>query len=185
MLDDATLFRIVHEIAKHGTCSRLNVGALLVHDNRIVSTGYNGVATGLPHCNHFDTNPCHKSVHAEANAIVFAARNGISSDGSTLYCTHGPCDSCAGLIVNAGVKEVKYYKDYRNDNGIRSLRDANVSVVKYEEEIPQTELPEWFEQYEKSTSPLVRRMLWETKLTEQEQLQRCKSCFLNKSECNH
>lgn len=134
MLDDDTFFRVVHEIAKAGTCSRLNVGALVVRDNRIVSTGYNGTASGLPHCHHYDDKPCHKSVHAEANAIIFAARNGLATDGAILYCTHAPCDSCAGLIVNAGITTVKYYTPYRNANGLFSLEEAGVKVEKFSED---------------------------------------------------
>lgn len=102
-----------------------------MRDNRILSPGYNGTASGLPHCNHSDNKPCHKSVHAEANAIVFAARHGIKTLDSTLYCTHAPCDSCAGLIINAGIKIVKYLNPYRNDNGLYSLTAAGIKVEKY------------------------------------------------------
>lgn len=136
MLDDDTFFRIAHEIAKAGTCSRLNVGALVVRDNRIIATGYNGTATKLPHCHHYDDKPCHKSVHAETNAIVFAARNGLSTDRATLYCTHAPCDACAGIIVNAGIAQVKYHTSYRNDNGLASLIEAGITVFKFGEEDP-------------------------------------------------
>lgn len=128
MISDQQFFNILDEIAKSGTCSRLQVAAIIVSDNRMVSPGYNGTARGLPHCHHDDNKPCHKSVHAEANAIVFAARYGIKTLGTTLYCTHAPCDSCAGLIINAGIESVKYANHYRNDNGIKSLEAAGVHV---------------------------------------------------------
>lgn len=129
MLTDEQFFNIAFEIAKSGTCSRLQVAAFLVRDNRILSTGYNGTASGVPHCHHSDNKPCHQTVHAEANAIVFAARYGIQTLGSTLYCTHAPCGNCAGLIINAGIVEVKYARHYRNQNGIDSLREAGINAV--------------------------------------------------------
>lgn len=133
MLTDKQFFNIANEIALSGTCSRLKVAALIVPDNRIASSGYNGTARGLPHCHHYDNKPCHKSVHAEANAIVFAARYGIKTLDSTMYCTHAPCDSCAGLIINAGIAEVKYLNSYRNDNGLYSLSTAGVKVSQHDD----------------------------------------------------
>lgn len=118
-------------ISQSGTCSRLKVGALIVRDNRIVSHGYNGTASKLEHCHHYDNKPCHKSVHAESNAIVFAARNGIRTSGCILYCTHAPCDGCAGPIINSGIKEVKYFSEYRNSNGVVSLKKAGLKVVRF------------------------------------------------------
>lgn len=122
---------MAHEIALSGTCSRLQVGALLVKDNRIVSMGYNGTAHGLPHCNHHNDKPCHASVHAETNVVAFAAKNGISSEGSTMYVTTSPCDSCAGIIINAGVARIKYNLPYRNDNGLLSLKTAGLIVEQF------------------------------------------------------
>lgn len=134
MIDDAGFFRIAHEVAKYGTCSRLQVGALLVKDNRLLVPGYNGTASGLAHCHHYDTKPCHKTVHAEANAIVFAAREGISTKGATLYCTHAPCGGCAGLIINAGIVCVKYYAPYRNDLGLRAFEEVGITVERFFED---------------------------------------------------
>jgi dCMP deaminase len=137
LLTDRQFFNIAEEVALSGTCSRLKVAALIVPDNRIASSGYNGTARGLPHCHHHDNKPCHKSVHAEANAIVFAARYGIKTLDSTMYCTHAPCDSCAGLIINAGIKVLKYKNSYRNDNGLYSLATAGVEVIQYESSTDQ------------------------------------------------
>lgn len=136
MIPDDCFFRIAHEVAKNGTCSRLQVGALIVVENRIVSVGYNGVASGLPHCNHYDNKPCHKSVHAEANAVIFAAKHGISTDGGILYCTHAPCGACAGLLINAGITAVKYYSPYRSEAGLWSLTEAGVKVERFTENGP-------------------------------------------------
>ncbi len=133
MISDATFFDIARTIARHGTCSRLNVGSLIVRDNRIVSTGYNGSAQGLPHCHHDDDLPCHASVHSEVNAIAFAARHGVATLGAAMYCTHCPCDHCAGIIINSGIRTVVYETPYRNDRGIVSLMAAGVEVVKWED----------------------------------------------------
>lgn len=134
ILDDSFFFRQAHDLAKYGTCTRLRVGALLVKDNRVISIGYNGTAHGLEHCHHFDDKPCHKNVHAEMNVIVFAAKLGISTQDTTMYVTHLPCDGCAGPIINAGVSIVKYYSPYRNDNGLFSLEKAGLLVERYYEE---------------------------------------------------
>ena len=131
-------------VAGQSTCCRLNVGAVLVKDNRVISIGFNGVPSGQKHCEeHFD-EVCKKAgtskeeyfktkefmdihgkfsneneLHAEQNAILFAAKNGIATAGATLYVTLSPCINCAKVIVAAGIKTV-YYKDLydRSQDGI-------------------------------------------------------------------
>ncbi len=98
-------------IAARGTCDRLQVGAIITRNARIVSSGYNGNVSGAPHCNHSEwpLAPCSTAVHAEANAIVFAARHGVGVEGAEMWCTHQPCLACANLIINAGSLRVFRY----------------------------------------------------------------------------
>jgi dCMP deaminase len=129
-------------ISDAGTCSRLQVGAVIVRDRRIISTGYNGAPKGMPHCDH--SNPddlrfttimggCVVSVHAEANAICYAAKTGIATDKASLYTTDAPCQKCAELIVNAGIIEVIYGREYRIRDGLDLLKAARVHVTSIEQ----------------------------------------------------
>lgn len=119
-------------IARRSTCSRLHVGAIIAHDHRPIVTGYNGAPAGMIHCDHFldlrETEGCQIAVHAEANAIAYAARQGLAVDGASLYCTHEPCYKCSQLIINAGIKEVYYAKPYRLHDGVALLRAAGIKV---------------------------------------------------------
>lgn len=145
---DQTLMQMAKLMADRATCSRAQVGAIIVKETRPVSSGYNGTAAGLPHCDHtcdctmLPTNPdpkhhwtdcktrqpCRLSVHAEANAIAFAAKNGVATDGATLYTTMAPCLECAKLIVNAGIIRVVAACQYRDDSGTRLLHSLGVNV---------------------------------------------------------
>ena len=128
MLSDDQFFRIAGIVAESGTCSRLQVGALVVRDNRIISVGYNGAAAGLPHCQHDDDTPCRRAVHAEVNALVYAARAGVPTLGATVFSTHAPCEVCAGTMINAGISAVKYQHHYRDMSGVKRLMEAGVAV---------------------------------------------------------
>lgn len=129
---DATLLAAAYAWARRSTCSRLQVGAVLARDGRTLSTGYNGAPSGLAHCEHLDDEPCAVSVHAEANALIFAGRHGVSTEGATLYLTHAPCLGCAGLVVNAGVVEVVYAEPYRSTAGIEALGRARLVVRRWD-----------------------------------------------------
>ena len=122
------------------TCLRRQVGAVIIKDNRVISTGYNGAAKGLPHC---DTIGCLRvelnipsgeraelcrAVHAEQNAIVQAAFFGLSTEGSTIYVTHQPCIICAKLIIQAGIKRVIYIEGYNDKYSLQMLEDAKIEV---------------------------------------------------------
>lgn len=122
------LLDIAAQVARRSTCSRLQVGAVLARDGRILSTGRNGAPSKLTHCDHtYDSHsPCTQSVHAEVNAVAFAARHGVASDGASLYLTHAPCAACAGVIINSGVESVVYAKHYRSTEGINRLEDAGI-----------------------------------------------------------
>ncbi|HUW45124.1 MAG TPA: deaminase [Dehalococcoidia bacterium] len=125
------LVNIVELVSRRSTCQRLAVGAILVRDGRILSSGYNGAPRGLPHCNHHvsETEPCTRTVHAEANAIAFAAKTGVETDGAELYCTHSPCNDCAKLMINAGISRFVYVIPYRDEEPLALLRSAGIGVT--------------------------------------------------------
>lgn len=115
------------------TCSRAHVGAVFSRDGRILSTGYNGAPAGMPHCEHtqeyeefHEGKGCKISVHAEANGIAWAARNGVSLEGSFVHTTLSPCYACCQLMINAGVGHVVYLQLYRDQSGLDLLRAAGV-----------------------------------------------------------
>lgn len=116
-------------VSKRATCERASVGCVIIKDKRIVATGYNGALIDgecLQVCN--ITEGCKHAVHAEANAIAFSAKLGISLLGSTLYCTHQPCYECAKLIIQSGIVEVYYCLPYRLTEGITLLAEAGVKL---------------------------------------------------------
>ena len=96
-------------------CERLQVGCLLVKDNRIISQGYNGFLPGCPHESIIRDNHEMATVHAEQNAIADCAKRGVSCNESIAYITHYPCIHCCRLLLASGIKEIKYIDDYKND----------------------------------------------------------------------
>ena len=96
-------------------CERLQVGCLLVKDNRIISQGYNGFLPGCPHEPIVRDNHEMATVHAEQNAIADCAKRGVSCNESIAYITHYPCIHCCRLLLASGIKEIKYINDYKND----------------------------------------------------------------------
>jgi dCMP deaminase len=125
---------IAESVAKRGTCDRLQVGAIIMRDNRVISTGYNGNVSGEKHCDHQWDSPdlreqgCRTAIHAEANAIIFAARHGVAVEGADLWTTHQPCLNCANLIINAGISRVFFRNSYRLIEGMLALQRARVEV---------------------------------------------------------
>jgi dCMP deaminase len=106
------------------------VGCLLVKDNRIVSTGYNGFLPGAPHTSIVRNNHEQATVHAEQNALCDCAKRGVSCNKATAYVTHYPCIICARLMLAAGIHEIKYIHDYKNDNLVRVLAEqVNVPII--------------------------------------------------------
>jgi len=124
-------------VSKRGTCPRAQVGAVLVRDKRIISIGYNGAPAGQPHCLDMGCimvdKGCVRAVHAEANVIAFAAKQGISTLDATMYVTLEPCINCAKLMINAGIKEVvilgKAGSYPRSAAGIAMLKEAGIGLV--------------------------------------------------------
>jgi dCMP deaminase len=111
------------------TCSRLQVGAVLVRDDEVIGAGYNGAPKGVKHCVHVDDSPCRVSVHAEANALIHARK---STTGSVLYVTHAPCFECAKLIINARVDHVVFAEYYRSLEGLDILSQGGVPYTHLE-----------------------------------------------------
>jgi len=127
------LMQMAMTASLRSTCQRKQVGALLAIDGRPISIGYGGAPSHFPHCDESIcdlTKPCTRTVHAEANAIAFAARKGIATEGSALYCTLAPCLDCAKLLINSGVLHVNYLETYRNSDGIILLATAGIIVSK-------------------------------------------------------
>lgn len=129
---DHTLMAIATAVSERSTCNRAHVGAVISRGSRVISTGYNGSPSGMDHCPSPEEPGCTRTVHAETNAIVFAARYGISTDGCTLYTTVSPCVECAKLIINAGIVRVVYKEPYRLTDGIELLKMTDVEVDRYD-----------------------------------------------------
>ncbi len=124
---------IAFAVAERSTCDRAHVGAVLVSDRRILTTGYNGAPSGLPHCDEVGhllvDGHCVRTLHAEQNAIIQAALHGVSIGGSTAYVTHQPCLTCAKMLINAGIRRVVFAGNYPDDHGRRFLQQAGVELV--------------------------------------------------------
>lgn len=114
---DDYFMNIARVVATRGTCDRKHVGAVIVRDRVILSTGYNGSIRGLPHCDEVGHDMvdghCVRTIHAETNALVQAARNGVAVDGAEIYVTASPCWECFKLLANAGIKKIVYGEFYR------------------------------------------------------------------------
>ena len=125
--------RIAEEVATRGTCDRRRVGAVIVRDRMILSTGYNGSIRGLPHCDEvghmMENDHCVATIHAEANALLQAARNGVRIEGSEIYTTASPCWSCFKMIVNAGIQSIYYGAFYREERIFRVAEELGITLV--------------------------------------------------------
>jgi dCMP deaminase len=122
---------IVQVTAKRSPCERLQVGCLLVKDNRIVSQGYNGFLPGCEHQSIVRDGHEQATVHAEQNAIADCAKRGVSCEDCTAYITHYPCIICCRILLSAGIKKIKYIHDYRNDELVQYfLKMVNVTLDK-------------------------------------------------------
>jgi len=124
---------IARQVASRATCDRKHVGALLVRDRTILSTGYNGSIRGLPHCDEvghmMENGHCVATVHAEANAIIQAAKNGVRIDGATMYTSASPCWSCFKLIANAGCVRIVYGEFYRDSRLFQFAEQLGIELV--------------------------------------------------------
>ena len=128
---DNYFMSIAFLISSRSSCDRLHVGCVLVKDTRIISVGYNGFLPKLPHTSHVRDGHEQATVHAEQNAICDCAKRGVSCKDATAYVTHYPCIICTRLLLAAGIKEIKYLEDYKNDELVEVFTNQlNVSVLK-------------------------------------------------------
>jgi len=144
---DEYFMKIAHDISERSTCTRRHVGAILVKDKRILATGYNGAPKRLAHCAETgclrqqlgipsgERHELCRALHAEQNAIIQAANQGVAIEGSTLYCTTAPCSLCAKMLINAGVTRVVFAGAYPDQMAIDFFQQAGVEVEQLEYEI--------------------------------------------------
>ncbi len=137
---DQYFMKMAHLASERSTCLRRKVGAVIVADKRVLTTGYNGAPKGLPHCEETgcirqqrnvpsgERHELCRGVHAEQNAIIQAAVFGVSVKGAIIYITNYPCSVCAKLLLNAGISEVIYDGEYKDDLAIELLGQGDIAV---------------------------------------------------------
>ncbi|MCL2599125.1 MAG: dCMP deaminase family protein [Firmicutes bacterium] len=140
---DKRFLDMATHISEWSSCIRRHVGAVIVKDKRILATGYNGAPSGVKSCEERGT--CMRqdlgiesgknleigyAVHAEQNAIIQAAKFGVSVEGAVLYCTHQPCTLCSKIIINSGIKKIIYIEGYPDDFSRQVLAEAKVELIK-------------------------------------------------------
>ncbi len=137
---------IAKMVAERSTCNRAKIGAVIVKDRSIISTGYNGAPAGLPHCTdvgcliYTSINPdgeeeqnCFRTIHAEINAIAQAAKHGVSIDGADIYITASPCYHCLKVLINVGIKNIYYLKPYKIEKIKELLELSKVNLIQINE----------------------------------------------------
>ena len=132
---DEYFMNIAKEVATRSTCDRKHVGAVVVRDKSILATGYNGSVRGLGHCDDeghlMEDGHCVRTVHAEANAIVQAARNGMRIEGASIYVTASPCWGCFRLIANAGIVKIVFGEFYRDQKIFDVSQKLGIELVDF------------------------------------------------------
>ena len=146
---DVRFMQMASVIAGWASCYKANrkIGCVIVKNKRIMTTGYNGAPAGVKTC--VERGECLReklgiasgtkheicyATHAEQNAIIQAAKLGVSIDGATLYCTHQPCTICSKMIINAGIKKIIYKEGYPDDFALELINEAGIEIVKYQGE---------------------------------------------------
>ena len=119
---------VAKTFANLSTAKRLQVGAIVVKDDRIISIGYNGMPTGWDNCCEENGKTKPEVLHAEANALTKLAKSTESGDGAMLFCTHSPCIDCAKLIAQSGITHVYYDENYRSEDGLKFLVKSGVLI---------------------------------------------------------
>lgn len=139
---DQYFMNIAAVTASRSTCPRKFVGAVIVRDRTILSTGYNGSIRGMPHCSEvghmMDNGHCVATIHAEANAIIQAAKNGVTIEGGDIYVTASPCWNCFKQIANAGIKRIVYGEFYRDERIFAVAETLGIALVHIP---PQIDVP--------------------------------------------
>lgn len=141
---DEYFMMIARDVATRATCERRSVGAVAVLDRRILTTGYNGAPRGLEHCRDpkeewpagcLMHGHCVRTVHAEQNAILQAALNGVSTRGATMYVTCQPCNACAKMLINAGISKIVFDGEYPDDFAMELFRESSMEVIRLRPEM--------------------------------------------------
>lgn len=132
---DQYFMQIARTVATRATCPRASVGAVLVREHRILTTGYNGAPRGVAHCTQAGciivNDHCVRATHAEANAIVQGALHGVGLQNATAYCTHQPCVNCSKLLISAGIVKIVYQDAYPDTVAAELLAEAGVALVPF------------------------------------------------------
>ena len=143
LTNEQYFIQIANIVSKRSTCLRRRVGAIIVKDNRILTTGFNGAPKNFIHCLDIGCirdkeniksgtmqETC-RGVHAEQNAIIQGSLYGVCISGSTLYCTHHPCISCSKMLINANIIKVVYINSYPDEEANKYLKEANIIVKRF------------------------------------------------------
>jgi len=138
--------KIANLVAERSTCCRAKVGAVIVKDKNILSTGYNGSPSGLPHCTdvgclvYKSITPdgsveenCFRTIHAELNAIAQAAKHGSSINNADIYITHTPCIHCLKVLINTGIKNIYYQREYKIERIADMIEQAGINLIQVED----------------------------------------------------
>ena len=126
---DEYFMSVAYLITARSTCHRLQVGCVIVKDNRILSSGYNGFLPKAPHKSFVRNNHEQATVHAEQNAITDCAARGVMVKGATAYITHYPCINCAKILAASGITKIKFHEDYKNDELVEKiLENVNINI---------------------------------------------------------
>ena len=140
---DEYFMKMAHLVKERSTCFRREVGAVIVKNKHVLSTGYNGNPKGMKHCDEIgclrdelkvpsgERHELCTGLHAEQNAIIQAAVFGVSIKGATLYCTNTPCSVCAKMVINAGIEKLVYENGYNDELAMKMLGDAGIELVKF------------------------------------------------------
>lgn len=140
---DEYFMNVAHAVKGRANCTRRQVGAILVKDKQIISTGYNGTPRGLKNCEEGGCERCNSDIpsgkdldkcscsHAEENAIVQAARHGIHTEGATMYTTLTSCTPCSKMLINSGIKRIVSESEYPDDLGTSLLKEAGIKMNRF------------------------------------------------------
>ncbi|OHD64819.1 MAG: cytidine deaminase [Spirochaetes bacterium RBG_13_51_14] len=138
---DDYFMRLAEDVASRSTCIRRGVGAIIVKDKRILSTGYNGAPTGISHCTEEsclrtkynvpsgERHELCRGLHAEQNAVIQAAFHGVSINNATIYITHQPCSICTKMLINAGIKKIICKSPYRDPLAEEMVRESEIELI--------------------------------------------------------
>ena len=133
---DEYFMNIAREVATRATCDRKHVGAVIERERSILATGYNGSIAGLPHCDEeghlMEDGHCVRTIHAEANAVIQAARNGVRIEGAHIYVTASPCFGCFKMLANAGIKKIVYGEFYRDQKIFDFAKRLGIELVQFQ-----------------------------------------------------